>query len=137
MFWQILHILEQFDRDWETKSIKMSNPYTVKAVGENRIGGYGIVWGSEKSKDFHDEYFTKETEDLTTIFKSIGALPFLFHHGGDSALKAQVVAKIDKLEPDDVGLWYEAQITNHELYKQYVSRLVQEGKLFPSHDLLV
>lgn len=122
--------------EWVAKSIKMTNPYIVKSIGENKVGGYGIVWGSEDSKDFHDEYFTKDTEELTNIFDGVGVVPFLFSHGGDSALKSQVLGKITKMEADDVGLWYEAQITNHDLYKKYVSRLIGEGKLYSSSGTL-
>jgi phage head maturation protease len=126
----------QLKMEWVAKSIKLDNPYVVKSVGENKLGGYGIVWGSEDVKDFHDEYFTKSTEGLTNIFDGMGAIPFLFNHGGDSAIKSQVLGKVVKMESDDVGLWYEAQITNHELYKKYVAKLISQGKLYSSSGTL-
>ena len=109
---------------------------SIKSLSEDRVGAYGIIWGDETRKDAHGEYFDQETEDILAIFKSMGAIPFLFHHGADGRIKSTVIGIVDTMEPDDVGLWYEAKIKEQEMYKQYVSRLVQEGKLYSSSGTL-
>lgn len=116
--------------EWVEKNF--DNLFSIKSISEDRIGAYGIVWGDKDKKDLHDEFFTAQTKDITSAFDALGALPWLFHHAADSKMKSTVVGVIDKMEADDVGLWYEARIREHELYKQYVKPLVEKGKLFSS-----
>jgi len=116
--------------EWVEKNF--DNLFSIKSISEDRIGAYGIIWGDKDKKDLHDEFFTAETKDITSAFDALGALPWLFHHAADSKIKSTVVGVIDKMEADDVGLWYEARIREHELYKQYVKPLVEKGKLFSS-----
>ena len=43
----------------------------IKEIGENRIGGYIVLWGDETSKDLHGEWFSPETEELTKVFEKL------------------------------------------------------------------
>jgi phage head maturation protease len=122
----------ELKQEWVNKSFTMSNPLSVKAIGDNRIGGYAILWGNESRKDLDGQYFTKETEDLLTIFKAMGKIPWLVQHAADNVIKSVPVAEVETLEPDDTGLWFEAKVIAHDLYKKYVSRLIEAGKLFSS-----
>ena len=131
----------EFASNQEWKKVKLKTEwvekhfddlFAIKSVGEGRIGAYGIIWGDETRKDVHDEFFTQKTQDIKSAFDAIGALPWLFHHGADSKLKSTVVGIIDKMEVDDVGLWYEAKIKEHDIYKRYVKPLISEKKLFSS-----
>lgn len=106
--------------------------YAVKSLGENRVGAYGILWGDEERKDLHDQWFTKSTEEMTRIFDALGGLPWLFHHAADGVVKTAVIGIVDVLEADETGLWYEAKIREHELYKKYVKPLVDSNALFSS-----
>lgn len=117
---------------WMTKSIRNINPLAVKSLGEGRIGGYAILWGNESQKDLDGQYFTKETEDLLTVFKAMGKIPWLVQHATDDVIKSVPVAEVTTLEPDESGLWFEAKVIAHDLYKNYVSRLINAGKLFSS-----
>ncbi len=101
----------------------------VKALGGNRIGGYAVLWGDESRKDLTGEYFTPETQELTAIFNGVGALPDLYHHAADDAMKATVIGKVDIMQADDVGLWYEAQLDASNRYKEAFLKLVREGVL--------
>jgi len=113
--------------EWVEKSL------CIKEIGENRIGGYIVLWGDETNKDLHGEWFSPETEELTKVFDAMGALPYLYHHGIDETIKTSVVAKVDVLNSDDpVGTWFEAQVLNHELYKEYIRPLIKKGILFSS-----
>lgn len=118
--------------EWVNKAFNQNNPLAIKAIGEDRIGGYAILWGSETQKDLDGQYFTEETEDLLTVFKAMGKIPWLVQHAADEVIKSVPVAEVTKLEPDSSGLWFEAKVIAHDLYKNYVSRLIAAGKLFSS-----
>ena len=125
--------------EWVTKNA--NNLLSIKSLqpredGEVRIGGYGILWGSDTQKDLHGEYFTKDTEELATIQKSMGHIPFMFNHGIDATLKAAVIGMVDTFEEDEIGLWFEAKITEHALYRKYVSPLLENQALYPSSGVL-
>jgi hypothetical protein len=119
--------------EWVSKSI---NPYAIKALGEDRIGAYGILWGDESNKDLHGEFFTKDTEELSVMLDQLGGLPFMYHHAADGKLKSTVIGIVDKLESDDVGQWFEARIKDHEAYRKYVKPLIDRQALFPSSGTL-
>ena len=102
---------------------------SVKALGENRIGGYAVLWGDENKKDLTGEFFDKSTEELTAIYDAVGKLPYLYHHSLDETLKTAVIGIVDTLAVDDVGLWYETQLRKSGEYDEYVKKLIANGKL--------
>lgn len=113
-----------------------SNKYAVKSLGENRVGGYMMLWGDENNKDLDDEFFTPETEELTTIFEAMGKLPYLYNHATDKQVKASVVGYIDVLQPDSEGLWYEAQLEQGNQYVAAIQKLISQGRLGTSSGTL-
>ncbi len=124
--------------EWVAKSTSFDiNPYTVKSLGANRIGGFAVVWGNEGKKDIDRQWFTKNTQSYLDIFKAIGKLPWLFDHAADGKIKSTVVGEIDKMEiVDDIGIWFEAKILEHEIYKNYISKLVNAKALYSSSGAL-
>lgn len=120
---------------WMTKSATV-NPYAVKSIGEYRVGGYGIIWGSPDKRDSDDQFFTKNTKHLLDIFNAIGKIPYMVHHAADGKIKSTVLGEVDTMVMDDIGLWYEAKIIQQDLYKNYVSRLVERGKMYSSSGAL-
>lgn len=101
----------------------------VKALGRNRVGEYGVLWGSPEQRDLYDEYFSRQTEELDAIFRAVGLVPSLYHHAMDGQAKTAVVGRIDVMQPDDTGLWVEAQLDLSNEYTLAIQRLVAEGKL--------
>jgi len=101
---------------------------TVKSINatEGRVGGYLIVWGDSRTRDLQGEYFTPETE---LALEWYAARPVLYHHGLDGNLKAAVIGRIDSLQPDETGLWAEAQLDLHKRYVRTVQRLIERGLL--------
>ena len=101
---------------------------TVKMVDApaGRIGGYLLVWGERGQRDLQGEYFTPETDVGLDWYER---RPVLYHHGLDGALKAAVIGVIDRLRPDETGLWVEAQLDLHKRYVRAVQRLVDQGVL--------
>lgn len=101
----------------------------AKAFGADRFGGYLVLWGTQKAKDVTGEFFTSHTQEMKSVFDAMGRLPVLYHHAADSTLKSQVIGHIDLMQPDEVGLWVEAQATKADLYRRMVKPLLDKGLL--------
>ena len=101
----------------------------VKALGAHRIGAYGVLWGHAGQPDLTGEYFTPDTAELDVFFKSLGKLPLLYHHAGDTALKTEVIGTVDVLAADDTGMWYEAQLALAGKYRQVIQDLIDRQAL--------
>lgn len=108
----------------------------IKMLGKNRIGGYMVLWGDKDNKDLDKEWFTPQTEELTTIFKAIGKLPWLYDHATDGTVKSTPMAIIDTMETDDIGLWYEAQLDTSNKYIDAVRNLINKRALGTSSGTL-
>jgi HK97 family phage major capsid protein len=98
----------------------------AQIVGEGRIGGYLILWGTSKTRDLHGEYFTPQTELGLDWYAQ---RPVLYQHGLDGQLKAAVIGQIDLLRTDETGVWAEAQLDLRQRYVRAVLRLVEKGVL--------
>jgi len=122
--------------DEEPNESKVDSRFAVKALGENRIGAYGVLWGSAEEQDLHEEHFTNKTKDLTAIFDAMGKIPLVVHHAADDKVKTFVYGEVDVMELDDIGLWYEAKIKEFETYRRYVQPFLNDKKLFSSSGTL-
>lgn len=109
---------------------------TVKQIDDETVGAYAILWGDEKHRDLHKQWFTKSTQELTSIFEQMGAVPYLFQHGADGVVKSTVIGSVSEMSEDEIGLWFEAKVKQHETYKKLVKPLLDEEKLFPSSGVL-
>lgn len=118
-----------FSQAMGDRMLKVAPAQAVKALGRQRIGGYAVLWGDATRKDLAGEYFTRETEELDAIFQRMKALPSLYHHGGDGAVKAEVIGQVDVMAPDDVGLWFEAQLLQAARYRGAIDELISRGAL--------
>ena len=98
----------------------------AQVVGEGRIGGYLILWGTSQARDLHGEYFTPQTELGLDWYDQ---RPVLYQHGLDGQLKAAVIGQIDRLRADETGVWAEAQLDLRQRYVRAVLRLVEKGVL--------
>ena len=101
----------------------------IKSLGRNRVGNYLVVWGDQKHRDLSGEFFTPQTQELTSIFDAIGTIPAIYHHALDNTVKSAVVGLVDRMEMDDTGLWIEAQVREHQAYKQFIKPLVDQRLL--------
>lgn len=115
---------------------KSEHPMAIKSVGMDRIKAYGVLWGDEDHKDIHEEFFTPETKGLTAYFDAVGGIPWLYQHTADATIKYVPIGVVDKMGMDDTGLWYEARITEHELYRKYIKPLIDSERLFSSSGTL-
>lgn len=109
---------------------------TVKRLGGNRVGHYAVLWGAAQKRDLAGEFFTPRTEDLQTLFRAVGLLPLLYQHTLDEQIKTDVVGLVDLMAVDDVGLWYEAQLTMAGQYRAAMEELISAGALGTSSGTL-
>jgi HK97 family phage major capsid protein len=98
----------------------------LKHIGGGRIGGYLIVWGAPDQRDLHGEYFTPDTELALDWY---ARRPVLYQHGMDDAVKLTVIGALDRLAPDETGVWAEAQLDLRHRYARAVLGLVDRGAL--------
>lgn len=110
----------------------MKSAGLVKSFDADTIGGYAVIWGNEKKKDLSGEWFSKdETQELLNVQKTVGAIPWFLEHT-DDVLKSTVIAAIDEMGEDEIGVWYKAKIKQHELYKKFVEPLIVAKALYSS-----
>lgn len=100
---------------------------SVKAYGEDTVGGYLVRFSSERDPDVTPmrDFFTMKT-DFDMEFPGKGTV--YYHHGLDRTLKMRKLGKAT-LEMDDVGIWAEAQISKRDEYEAKVFEMVKAGKL--------
>lgn len=98
----------------------------IKSLGDSRIGGYLVRWGSPDEKDLQGEYFTEETDLVLDWYKE---RPMLYHHGLDPDLQVKSVGTIDVIKTDDIGVWAEGQLDNHNKYIEAIKKLIAKGIL--------
>ncbi len=119
----------------------VTSPLAVKRLGENMIGGYGVVWGNEKEHDIEGDYFGPDTDLWLDTYKH---QPLFFDHASgikipddpnlseeDQDLPRRYrVGHVVKAVPDDIGLWVEGVIDAHNDWVDGVQKLVDKGVLF-------
>jgi phage head maturation protease len=98
----------------------------IKAIGEDRFGGYGVVFGTSSQKDTQGEYFTSGTNYALNWYEK---RPALYHHGLDNKLEVDPIGIIDTIKADDIGLWIEGQWNKANAYIEAVKSLARAGKL--------
>lgn len=101
---------------------------SVKALGDDTVGGYLVRFSSERDPDLIKDFFERTT-DFDMEFP--GKSSIYYHHGLDKALKGRKLAKDGKgrLEMDDVGVWAEAQLALRDEYEQKIYEMAKAGKL--------
>ncbi len=105
----------------------------IKSIDENTFQGYAVIWGNEHKKDLRGEWFDKEkTKELLNVQKTIGAIPWFLEHTTDNVLKSTVIAAIDEMGEDEIGVWYKAKVKQHEIYKKFVQPLIAAKSLMSS-----
>jgi len=110
-----------------TQTIRAPASTAAKALGDDgRIGGYLVVWGDAARRDLHGEYFSPAT-DLGLGWYP--CRPVLYQHGLDGALGPALIGQIKAFQPDDVGLWVEAQLDLRDRWARAVLNLIRQGAL--------
>lgn len=98
----------------------------IKALGDDRVAGYLVLWGNKQQADLHGEYFTPQTDLALDLYEE---RPLLYQHGLDETMKLLKVGTITSLKADAEGLWMEAQLDLRKKYASAVMKLVKRGVL--------
>jgi HK97 family phage prohead protease len=88
------------------------------------VGGYGVVFGGQ---DITGDRFTDATDFW--LDRITATPPVLYQHGQNDTLKRTVVGRVTSTQPDDIGLWVEAQITAAKKYADAIRTLISKGVL--------
>lgn len=104
----------------------------VKQLGEDRIGGYGVVFGNPDQRDLYGDYFTAETDFWLGEYRD---QPVMYDHAlGQLPLEMDAkiprnfkLGRVVKAVVDTIGLWIEAVIEEHNDWAEAVLSLVDQG----------
>jgi hypothetical protein len=94
----------------------------LKALGDNRIGGYLVKFTDPNTRDLYGEYFDKDTEFMLENYPIKGA-PALFHHGLDEAISVIPLGEIETVRILPDGIYAETTNNFAERYKAYLTGL--------------
>lgn len=98
----------------------------LKALGDGKVGGYLVRFGTQDQPDLTGDFFTAETDyDLDG---GAGKSTVLYHHGQDATLKRRKLGRAD-LRIDDVGVWMDAQLTLRDEYDRAIYGMIEAGKM--------
>jgi phage head maturation protease len=101
----------------------------IKALGNNRIGGYLVQFGDPTRKDIQGEFFSANTDFWSP---EIGLKPVIYQHGFTKALGRRRIGDVT-CKVDEVGLWAEGQLKARSEYEaKYLPKIldmVKAGKL--------
>ncbi len=109
-----------YDPENPTKAVVLDGA----PAGFVRVGGYGVVFGG---RDLQGETFTKDTDFW--LDKLTRTPPALYQHGKDAKTRRDLLGRATVSDPDDVGLWVEAQLDLSKRYAEALLPLLNDGKL--------
>jgi HK97 family phage major capsid protein len=94
----------------------------VKSLGDNKLGGYGIIFNHT---DLTGDTFTKDTE-LGFDRNPIG-MPVYYAHNVES-IKGKI-GTVTHYDIDDVGVWFELELDKSNKYLDAIQRLAANKRL--------
>lgn len=97
----------------------------VKALGEGKVAGYLVRYGSPDEHDLTNDFFTKDTE---LGIEDSSKLPVYYEHGFDSVMKSRKIGA-GVIRYDDAGVWLEAQLNMRDEYERMIYQMAEAGKL--------
>jgi HK97 family phage major capsid protein len=117
--------LENLLRETEPleRSAMIQELSAVRALGDERVGGYGVIFGG---RDLYNTYFTPATDFW---LERIGKPAVLYDHGLDIRLGCRAIGEVISVRKDSIGLWIEAQLDRHNEYLDAVKELIAKGVL--------
>lgn len=112
----------------------------VKALGDGRVGGYILSFGTPERRDLYGDYFTATTE--FGFRKGLHSDVYIHHRfplllGTETpeekaaleSLAGRSVGHLDVVRMDDVGIWAEHVLDMADDYQRRIYEMVQLGKL--------
>lgn len=101
----------------------------VKRLGDGRVGGVLVRFGSPDDTDLEGDFFTDGT-DYGHFVKQGAEIPVFYNHGMDSTFDTEMIgAGKATVKADEGQIWFEAQLKVRKDYEKYVWQLIDEGKV--------
>ncbi len=97
---------------------------TVKALGNGKVGGQLIRYGTPDDRDGVMDFFHKDTD-----YGEHKTTPVYYMHGLDKTLKGRILARGATLEEKELGIWIEAQLKLRDAYERYIYKQIELGKM--------
>ena len=97
----------------------------VKAVGNGRVEGYLVRYGTPDDHDLVRDYFTKSTDFL---IEDGARSPIYYGHGLDGKIGKRVLG-YGTMKSDDVGVWFTGQMALRDDYERAVYGMVEAKKI--------
>jgi len=97
----------------------------VKALGDGKIGGWGVLFTSESDPDLTEEFFNSDTDFDLEDRKSVSVL---WNHGRDPVLKHRKLARAN-FRVENAGIWFETILNQRDDYEKAIYKLAEMGKL--------
>lgn len=97
----------------------------VKTLGDGKVEGYLIRFGSPQDTDLEDDFFTADTE----FHLHAGNTKSIHYHHGLNVKIGKKSIGIGSLRKDDVGIWIQSQLDLEDDYQKAIYRLAQQGRL--------
>jgi HK97 family phage major capsid protein len=97
----------------------------ITALGDGRLGGHLIRYGSPQDADLEGDFFTPGT---AFDFEDGETRPVYYLHGLDAVLKKRRIGRAT-LRRDALGIWIEAQLDLRDDYERALYALAADGRL--------
>lgn len=101
-------------------------PHTIKALDNNIIGGYAVVFGNKYKTDQEGEWFTPQTDFALEWFDNQPV--FIEHSLFNENPRKVKIGNIILKRMDNMGLYIEAKLDDTPIAQEVVQR-VKEGRL--------
>lgn len=98
----------------------------VKALGDGKIAGYGVLYSGVADPDLQGEYFTKSTDLMLDIGDR---RPVLYRHGAHPSVKSRKLGTASLKNVDEVGAFFQGELDLRDKYEKAIYRLAELGKL--------
>jgi len=113
---------------------RMKDLVAAKSIGPNRVRAYSHLWGDPGLVDVEAEFFTRDTDFWDEALKSLRR-PLTYDHGQEAETKSSpVIGMIETFGDDEIGRWYEAELSKNHKYRKAVDALISKRALGSSSD---
>lgn len=97
---------------------------SIKAVGDNRLEGYAVVFTAKDDADLTGEYFTADTDfNLETNSKSA----LYYDHGQNDTVGIKKIGTVE-FTKDEAGIFFKAELNKAQEYQEFVAGIMAMAK---------
>lgn len=101
----------------------------VKMEGSNKVGGYGVQFGSPDRKDLSGEYFSASTDFMFDLFTPEMRRPTLYDHGQNDIIGDEIIGTSYVKDIDSRGIFFVTELDKARRYIDEIKKLIAAGVL--------